>query len=109
MADKEKDIRESENQTPQEEVMSRLHGDKVIWAIFFLLSLISIALIYSASSSLAYMKGSSNFAILMKQIRFVVLGIAALFICYKIPPKWYTSGSGSRREYGRESAPDCSR
>ena len=93
MADKEKDIRDSENQTPQEEVMSRLHGDKVIWAIFFLLSLISIALIYSASSSLAYMKGSTNFAILMKQIRFVVLGIGALFICYKIPPKWYRAVS----------------
>ena len=93
MTDKEKDIKDSERQAPQEEVMSRLHGDKVIWAIFFLLSLISIALIYSASSSLAYMKGSTNFAILMKQIRFVVLGVAALFICYKIPPKWYRAVS----------------
>ena len=89
MADIEKDIKNGAKQEAQEEVMSRLHGDKVIWAIFFLLSLISIALIYSASSSLAYMKGSTNFGILMKQIRFVVLGIAALFICYKVPPKWY--------------------
>lgn len=93
MADTEKDIKAKEEQTAQEEVMSRLHGDKVIWAIFFLLSLISIALIYSASSSLAYMKGSSNFAILMKQVRFVVLGVAALFICYKVPPKWYRAVS----------------
>ena len=84
----EKEIN-SKEESRQADVVSRLHGDKVIWVIFFLLSLISIALIYSSSSSLAYMKGSTNFAILMKQIRFVVLGIAALFICYKVPPRWW--------------------
>ena len=86
MAEKENIIRE---ENAQADVVSRLHGDKVIWVIFFLLSLISIALIYSSSSSLAYMKGSTNFAILMKQIRFVVLGLAALYICYKVPPRWW--------------------
>ncbi len=86
MAEKENIIRE---ESAQADVVSRLHGDKVIWVIFFLLSLISIALIYSSSSSLAYMKGSTNFAILMKQIRFVVLGLAALYICYKVPPRWW--------------------
>ena len=89
MAEKDNSVLEK----TQRDVVSRLHGDKVIWVIFFLLSLISIALIYSSSSSLAYMKGSTNFAILMKQIRFVVLGIAALFICYKIPPRWYRTAS----------------
>jgi len=87
MAENEKNINKVDN--AQKDVVSRLHGDKVIWVIFFLLSLISIALIYSSSSSLAYMKGSTNFAILMKQIRFVVLGTGFLFICYKIPPRWY--------------------
>ncbi len=87
MADIEKNKEMQEN--TRKDVGSRLHGDKVIWVIFFLLSLISIALIYSASSSLAYMKGSTNFAILMKQIKFVVGGFAAMFICYKIPPRWY--------------------
>ena len=86
MAEKENIIRE---ESAKADVVSRLHGDKVIWVIFFLLSLISIALIYSSSSSLAYMKGSTNFAILMKQIRFVVLGLAALYICYKVPPRWW--------------------
>ena len=96
MAEKENIIRE---ESAQADVVSRLHGDKVIWVIFFLLSLISIALIYSSSSSLAYMKGSTNFAILMKQFSrpsifsasplFVVLGLAALYICYKVPPRWW--------------------
>ena len=78
-------------QQTQQEVIRRLHGDKGIWAIFFLLSLISIALIYSASSSLAYMKGSTNFSILMRQVRFGLCGIVFLFICYKIPPRWWRS------------------
>lgn len=73
----------------QEAVVNRLHGDRVIWIIYFLLCLISIALIYSASSSLAYMKGSTNFGILMKQLRFVIIGFVALYVCYKVPPKWY--------------------
>lgn len=70
-------------------MLSRLNGDKVIWTIVFLLSLISIALIYSASSSLAYMKDTTNFAYLIKQVQFVLMGLAALYICYKIPLGWY--------------------
>ena len=53
MAEKEKNIENSGVGKVQDGVVSRLHGDKVIWVIFFLLSLISISLIYSASSSLA--------------------------------------------------------
>lgn len=73
----------------QEEVLNSLHGDKVIWIIIFLLSLISIALIYSASSSLAFKEHTTNFAYLVKQLRFVALGILALYICYRIPLRWY--------------------
>ena len=73
----------------QEAVVNRLHGDKVLWVIVFLLSLISIALIYSASSSLAYKQHTTNFGILLKHLRFIVFGIVALYTCYKIPPKWY--------------------
>ena len=89
MAENEQNIQVTQN--VQKGVAGRLHGDKVIWVIFFLLSLISIALIYSASSSLAYRNGITNFAVLMKQIRFVVGGFVAMFICYKIPPRWYRS------------------
>ncbi|MBQ7774203.1 MAG: FtsW/RodA/SpoVE family cell cycle protein [Bacteroidales bacterium] len=70
-------------------MLSRLNGDKVIWTIVFLLSLISIALIYSASSALAYREDTTNFAYLIKQVQFVLMGLAALFICYKIPLGWY--------------------
>lgn len=70
-------------------ILSRLSGDKVIWIVVFLLSLISIALIYSSSSSLAYKEKTTNFAFLVKQIQFVVMGLVALYVCYKVPLGWY--------------------
>jgi cell division protein FtsW len=73
----------------QEDVMNRLHGDKVIWVIILFLSLISIALIYSSSSSLAFKEHTTNFSFLIKQLKFVMLGLVALYICYKIPLRWY--------------------
>ena len=70
-------------------ILNRLNGDKVIWIVVFLLSLISIALIYSSSSSLAYKEKTTNFAFLIKQIQFVAMGLVALYICYKVPLGWY--------------------
>ncbi len=73
----------------EKSILSKLNGDKVIWTVVFLLSLISIALIYSSSSSLAYKEKTTNFAFLIKQIQFVFMGLVALYICYKIPLGWY--------------------
>ena len=70
-------------------ILSRLSGDKVIWIVVFLLSLISIALIYSSSSSLAYKSKTTNFSFLIKQIQFVAMGLVALYACYKVPLGWY--------------------
>jgi len=70
-------------------IIHRLKGDKVIWTVVLLLSLISIAAVYSSSSSLALREEKSTFDILMRQLRFVLFGLTALFICYKFPLRWY--------------------
>lgn len=70
-------------------IIYRLKGDKLIWVIVFLLSLISIAAVYSSSSSLAFKEGKSTLDFLLKQMRFVLFGLTALYICYKIPLGWY--------------------
>jgi len=70
-------------------IIYRLKGDKIIWIIVFLLSLISIAAVYSSSSSLAFKEGKSTLDFLLKQMRFVLFGLTALYICYKIPLGWY--------------------
>ena len=66
-----------------------LRGDRGIWVIILLLSLISLAAVYSSSSSLAFREGKTAFSFLMKQLRFVVLGLSMLYVCHLIPLGWY--------------------
>lgn len=73
------------NFNSEEPIINRLRGDKVIWIVIFLLSMVSIALIYSSSSSLAFKKGVTNFSFLVSQCKFVLMGLVTIFICYMIP------------------------
>jgi len=73
----------------KESIIHRLKGDKAIWIIVFMLSMISIAAVYSSSSALAFKENRSTVDFLFKQMRFVVFGLTALYICYKIPLGWY--------------------
>ncbi len=73
----------------EEKVLGMLKGDKSIWLIVFLLFLISIAAVYSSSSSLAYRYNKTTFDLLIQHSKFVLFGIAALVVCYKIPLGWY--------------------
>jgi Bacterial cell division membrane protein len=68
-----------------DELISRLHGDKVIWIIAFLLGMLSILLVYSSSSITASLHGTTNFTYLIKQSKFIIVGFAILYVCYKIP------------------------
>lgn len=70
-----------------------IRGDQVIWLIVMLLSLISIVAVYSSSTGLAYKAETSTYSFLFKQMGFVIAGITALLICYKIPLKIYRNSS----------------
>ena len=72
-------------------IIYRLRGDKVIWTVVLLLSLTSLAAVYSSSCSLALREGKTTFDILLRQLSSIVLGLTALYICYKIPLKYYRS------------------
>lgn len=69
----------------RKKLISKLHGDRIIWLVILLLALISIIAVYSSSSSLAYKAGTSTFSFLLKQMTFVILGFIALLVCYRIP------------------------
>ena len=66
-----------------------IQGDKGIWIIVLLLSLISLAAIYSSSSSLAFREGKTAFFFLLKQSFFVLFGLTVLYLCHRIPLGWY--------------------
>lgn len=62
-----------------------LKGDKVIWAIMFLLSLISILVVYSAVVTLAYKfkQGNSEYY-LLKHLVIITLGFGLAYMFHKI-------------------------
>ena len=66
-----------------------MRGDRGIWIIILLLSLISLAAVYSSSSALAFHQGRSASFFLLKQLAFVTLGLATLYVCHLIPLGWY--------------------
>ena len=53
-----------------------LQGDRVIWAVVFALSLISILVVYSSIGTLAYKRTTSPEMILIKHTFMVFLGLA---------------------------------
>jgi cell division protein FtsW len=65
-------------------------GDPFIWAIIFLFSLISIAVVYSAIGSLAYknMQGNTEYY-LIKHSMLVFLSLACMWFAHKVNYKYY--------------------
>lgn len=76
-----------------ENKISNLKGDRVIWIIFMLFAMISLAVVYSASSALAYRGDTTPFSIMIHQAGYFFLGFIIVIICYRIPLKYYRFGS----------------
>ena len=66
-------------------VVSKAKGDKFIWGIVLLLSLISILVVYSATGSLAYKKyhGNTEF-FLFKQVAFSCIGLLLIYFLHQV-------------------------
>lgn len=67
------------------QLVDRTRGDKYIWGIVVLLSLISILVVYSATGSLAYKmyKGNTN-VYLFKQVSFSLIGLLLIYFLHRI-------------------------
>jgi cell division protein FtsW len=67
-----------------------LQGDRVIWAVVFALSLISVMVVYSSIGTLAYRKATSPEWFLLKHTAMVLLGLAAMWVAHKIDYRYYS-------------------
>ncbi len=67
-----------------------LQGDRVIWAVVFALSLISILVVYSSIGTLAYKRTASPESYLLKHTFMVLLGLAAMWFAHKIDYRYYS-------------------
>jgi cell division protein FtsW len=67
-----------------------LQGDKVIWAVVFALSMISVLVVYSSIGTLAYKHAKSPEYLLIKHTMTVLAGLAAMWFAHKIDYRYYS-------------------
>src|SRR6476619_5628995 len=66
-------------------LLTKTRGDKTIWALVFLLVLISLLVVYSATGSLAYKMYKGNTEVyLFRQLSFIVLGLAVIYFLHRV-------------------------
>lgn len=66
------------------QLMQRIKGDKVLWAIVVLLSLLSVLAVYSATRSLEYRSNKMSGFFLVKQVAMLAVGLAIVFLVHRI-------------------------
>ncbi|MFT4877296.1 MAG: cell division protein FtsW, partial [bacterium] len=74
--------------------LKHIKGDKYIWAIAILLSLVSIVLVYSASSHLAFAyKEGNTLSFLFKHLMHLGIGFFIMWLLSKVPYKYFYNTS----------------
>ncbi|MES2432139.1 MAG: FtsW/RodA/SpoVE family cell cycle protein [Bacteroidota bacterium] len=65
-------------------LVNNTKGDRVIWAIVVLLTLISLLVVYSSTGSLAYKHSKSTESYLFKQFAFIILGVLIIYFAHRV-------------------------
>lgn len=65
-------------------LVRRTKGDRVIWAIVIILTLISLLVVYSSTGSLAYKLSKSTESYLFKQFAFIILGVIIIYFAHRV-------------------------
>ncbi len=72
-------------------LLKYLKGDKVIWTIVFLLSLLSILVVYSSVIALAYRyKGGDTASYLVKHVFIISSGILLMYFVHKVKYSYFS-------------------
>lgn len=70
-------------------ILNNTKGDRWIWLIVILLSVISLLAVYSSTGTLAFKRGVGVESILMKHLAMVIGGIALMYISHKLDYRYY--------------------
>jgi cell division protein FtsW len=67
-------------------VLKYIRGDRVIWTVIIILSVVSLLSVYSSTGSLAYKKVSGDtYYYLFRQFKYIVLGLCVIIFFQLIP------------------------
>ncbi|MEP7142630.1 MAG: FtsW/RodA/SpoVE family cell cycle protein [Ferruginibacter sp.] len=65
-------------------LVNKTKGDRVIWAIVIILTLVSLLVVYSSTGSLAYKYSKSTESYLFKQFAFIILGVIIIYFAHRV-------------------------
>jgi cell division protein FtsW len=65
-------------------LVSKTRGDRVIWGIVIILTLVSLLVVYSSTGSLAYKYSRSTESYLFKQFGFIILGVLIIYFAHRV-------------------------
>lgn len=65
-------------------LVNKTKGDRVIWGIVIILTLISLLVVYSSTGSLAYKYSKSTESYLFKQFAFIILGVLIIYFAHRV-------------------------
>ena len=65
-------------------LLNRTKGDKVIWSIVILLTMVSILVVYSSIGSLAYRMNKSTESYLFRQVGYICLGVIIIYFAHRV-------------------------
>jgi cell division protein FtsW len=91
-----RDIRLTElrNSFTTERLLQKTKGDKVIWALVVLLTLVSLLAVYSATGSLAYKFYKGNTEVyLFKQVAFILGGLLVIYVAHLVNYTFYSKAA----------------
>jgi cell division protein FtsW len=70
--------------SPFSRFSNRTRGDKVIWAIVAVLTMMSLLVVYSSTGTLAYKLSKSTESYLFKQVVFIAIGVALIYFAHLV-------------------------
>jgi cell division protein FtsW len=72
-------------------VSKYLKGDKVIWAVIFFLSIVSLLAVYSSTGTLAYrFQGGNTAYYIIKHSSILIVGLGIIYVTHMVPYKFYS-------------------
>ncbi len=65
-------------------LVKKTRGDRVIWAIVIILTLVSLLVVYSSTGSLAYKHSKSTESYLFKQFGYIMVGVMVIYFAHRV-------------------------
>lgn len=71
------------------DILNHTKGDRWIWLIIILLSLLSVLAVYSATGTLAYKRGIGSESLMFKHLLFIGLGFVLIYFAHLLNYRYY--------------------